>query len=291
MKKRRQRVVTIAALLAALFGSGGGIAWGQVTPSYSDCNNDYGADESTTISPPATNANGSAVAMGSMGRITLGGNTRNQVLYVRNADHKGYIACGSHCTNICRGNSPIYANETFQYCNPAGGLKTSLIHTTNAGSGSIGTVSTGAFAAEGGLETHIQVAAGGLIEMEHFNFNPIKWYYRQTILTWTPCWTTCTYGVDSHGNPLTETITGECSSKSTTESYEGGYVDGHITVLAGATVSLTGRVSGLGIQNTAGNTPYPNQASGSATASKLDLPINANPYTAGKEAVQRHVFQ
>ena len=162
MKKRKLRVVTIAALLAALFGSGGGTAWGQVTPSYSDCNNDYGADESTTISPPATNANGSAVAMGSMGRITLGGNTRNQVLYVANADRMGHYFPGSNnnCYLHPSGNE-TQANDYFTYCNPAGGTKTSLRYLTGGGSGSIGTVPTGAFATAGGLETHIQVAAGG----------------------------------------------------------------------------------------------------------------------------------
>ncbi len=114
--------------------------------------------------------------------------------------------------------------------------------------------------------------------MEHFNFNPIKWYYRRSILSEWDCSVSCSW-TDGGGNTHFENGPAKCSSKTTTESYEGGYVDGHITVLAGATVSLTGRVSGLGIQNTAGNTPYPNQASGSATASKLDLPINANPYT------------
>lgn len=281
MKKRRLRVVTIAALLAALFGSGGGIAWGQVQVpvSLSDCNNDYGADESTTISPPATNANGTPVAIGSMGRITLGGNTRNQVLYVANAASMGQYFPGSNnnCYLPPRGNV-TNADDYFTYCNPAGGTKTSLRYIAGGGSGSISTVPTGAFATAGGLETHIQVAAGGLIEMEHFNFNPIKWYYRRSILSEWDCSVNCSW-YDGGGNLQHDYGPAKCSSKTTTESYEGGYVDGHITVLAGATVSLTGRVSGLGIQNTAGNTPYPNQANGDATASKLTLPTGANAYT------------
>ena len=282
MKKRRLRVVTIAALLAALFGSGGGIAWGQtqVPVSWSDCNNDYGADESTTISPPATNANGTPVAIGSMGRITLGGNTRNQVLYVANAASMGQLFTGrsTPCGYLHPSGNITDANDYFTYCNPAGGTKTSLRHIAGGGSGSISAVSTGAFAAEGGQETHIQIASGGLVEMEHFYFNPIKWYYRRSILREWDCSVSCSW-TDGGGNTHVENGPAKCSSKTTTESYEGGYVDGHITVLAGATVSLTGHVSNLGIKNTAGNTPYPNQASGSATASKLTLPTGANPYT------------
>lgn len=113
--------------------------------------------------------------------------------------------------------------------------------------------------------------------MEHFYFNPIKWYYRRTILSEWDCSGSCSY-YDGGGNLQHSYGPAKCSSKTTTESYEGGYVDGHITVLAGATVSLTGHVSNLGIKNTAPAT-YPNQANGNATASKLTLPTGANPYT------------
>ena len=113
--------------------------------------------------------------------------------------------------------------------------------------------------------------------MEHFYFNPIKWYYRQTILSESNCSVSCSW-YDGGGNLQHDYGPAKCSSKTTTESYEGGYVDGHITVLAGATVSLTGHVSNLGIKNTAPAT-YPNHANGNATASKLDLPTGANPYT------------
>lgn len=56
------QLVTTIALLAALYGGSGGVAWGQVTPSYSDCNNDYGAGESTVITPP-----GGGINFGSIG--------------------------------------------------------------------------------------------------------------------------------------------------------------------------------------------------------------------------------
>ena len=113
--------------------------------------------------------------------------------------------------------------------------------------------------------------------MEHFYFNPIKWYYRRSILSEWDCSVSCSW-YDGGGNLQHDYGPAKCSSKTTTESYEGGYVDGHITVLAGATVSLTGHVSNLGIKNTAPAT-YPNMSNGNATASKLDLPTGANPYT------------
>ena len=47
MKKKRLRLVTTIAILAALFGSGGGTAWGQLSPGA--VNNVFGAGESAFI--------------------------------------------------------------------------------------------------------------------------------------------------------------------------------------------------------------------------------------------------
>ena len=47
MKKKRLRLVTTIAILAALFGSGGGTAWGQLSPGA--VNNVFGAGESSYI--------------------------------------------------------------------------------------------------------------------------------------------------------------------------------------------------------------------------------------------------
>ena len=205
MKKRRQRVVTIAALLAALFGSGGGIAWGQVTPSYSDCNNDYGAGESTIITPP-----GGGINIGSIGRITLGGNTRNQVLYARNAAQMGARVC-CPCNGLdCHGNVTV-ANATFTYC--SGGVTiTSPTYTSGQGSGTL-TVPENAY----NTETHIQIRPG-LIELDHFNFTPILWYYRKTVLSEWPCTSSCVCSYDLHGNPIVTPLNGMCSSGVTSES-------------------------------------------------------------------------
>ena len=65
MKKKRLHLITIIALLAALFGSGGGVAWGQLkgtrlhptqfylsaTDTLSPVNNAFGAGESSYITP------------------------------------------------------------------------------------------------------------------------------------------------------------------------------------------------------------------------------------------------
>ena len=274
MKKRRQRVVTIAALLAALFGSGGGIAWGQVTPSYSDCNNDYGAGESTIITPP-----GGGVNFGSVGRITLGGNTRNQVLYARNQNQAGSVtpATNNPCWKHQIGNV-TYANSPFTYCNPQGGTIASADYVSGEGSGIL-TVPANAY----NTETHIQIRPG-LLEFEHFNFTPIPWYYRRTILKWWTCYSnSCSYwnGTSTVTSPAQ---TGTCSDYEPTgtpyqESFHGGYVNGHITVDAGAKISLTGKGhTPIGIRNIANTGAYSGYT-GADTRSKLTLPTLANPYT------------
>ena len=49
MKKKRLRLVTTIAILAALFGSGGGTAWGQRFITQAAVNNEFGAGESAFI--------------------------------------------------------------------------------------------------------------------------------------------------------------------------------------------------------------------------------------------------
>ena len=266
MKKRRLRVVTIAAILAALFGSGGGTAWGQTVP---DCNNDFGAGESATLSS-------STIAMGSIGRITLG-TAQNLVLYATNKASAGYIDTKYSPCYASAGHSPIYPTWTL----PNGCGVIPGAHVVPGSSSGNLAIQQYEYRRAGGSETHIQFTGGNLIEIEHFNFTPIPWYYRQTTFTYGPCYDSCT---DGGTPPQGTTATGECASvHSQTGPHLGGYEDGHITVHAGTRISLTGKGSTpIGIRNTAGNTVYPHtsvSSGGDATASKLDLPINANPYT------------
>ena len=60
MKKKRLRLVTTIAILAALFGSGGGTAWGQRyvlnNNGTTNVNNQFGAGESSKLSPGTNGA-------------------------------------------------------------------------------------------------------------------------------------------------------------------------------------------------------------------------------------------
>ena len=266
MKKRRLRLVTIAALLAALFGSGGGIAWGQTVP---DCNNDFGAGESATLSS-------STIAMGSIGRITLG-TAQNLVLYATNKASAGRIVCSNNNCYVCAGTATIYPTWTLpNVCGVIPGA-----HVVPGSSSGNLAIQQYEYRRAGGSETHIQFTGSNLIEIEHFNFTPIPWYYRQTTFTYGPCNNSCQYNWSPNQY---DQVTGECASVLSQDGpHLGGYEDGHITVHAGTRISLTGKGSTpIGIRNTAGNTVYPHttaSSGGDATASKLTLPTLANPYT------------
>ncbi|WP_423895152.1 hypothetical protein, partial [Dialister invisus] len=99
MKKTNIFQVTIIAVLAALFGSGGGIAWGQTyLNGAADVNNYFGAGESATITggnitwPQTTPPPSTPVPLANAGnRIIIGGtdpSANNSVIRVYNG--KGY---------------------------------------------------------------------------------------------------------------------------------------------------------------------------------------------------------
>ena len=317
MKKRKLRVVTIAALLAALFGSGGGIAWGQTVP---DCNNDYGADEwakistSASASPfyPATPTSGIpwnssgvfsgptgapntwssnvAVAGGSRGRITLGGNQKQNVIYnIRNYASAGFVAhvpntwhCNytySDCGNV------TWTTAGASYC--SGAQYDKILHPSWSGSGpdnGTTTVANNFYNRETQVRILGNTSAGAWVEMDHILMEDIEWWYRQKALEWSACTATGS-GCNNqyHGTPpYGYTACDACSSTNATgytswikydRDIKGGNVDGHVILDAGATVSLTSDI--IGIRNTAGGT-YP--GGGAATGSLLDLPAN-DPYT------------
>ena len=81
-KTKRNPLVWLIPLLLAL--DSGSLLWGQTVP---DCDNDFGAGESTTLSS-------STIAMGSIGRITLG-TAQNLVLYATNKASAGNIVCSN----------------------------------------------------------------------------------------------------------------------------------------------------------------------------------------------------
>ena len=283
MKKRRLRVVTIAALLAALFGSGGGIAWGQTVP---DCNNDYGADEWAKISTPTstspfypttpapgtpplnssgvftgpTGAPGTwaatvPVAFGSRGRITLGGNQKQNVIYhIRNYPQAGLVRTSAnsgvwncYTDNQGCGNVTYSHNPTTPLCSNNSVLYNHILYSSWSPSGlDNGTTSTGVAAQRTSIynrETQVRIlgnpSGGAWVEMDHILMENIEWWYNEEALSWQAC-TFTGYGcnwrhwTDSHGNPQQscdacshQLLTGYTSGTNY-GTHKGGNVDGHV---------------------------------------------------------------
>ena len=317
MKKRRLRVVTIAALLAALFGSGGGTAWGQTVP---DCNNDYGADEWAKISTsvgtspfypltpttgipwnssgvfsgptgaPNTWSSNVAVAVGTIGRITLGGNQKKNVIYnIRN-----YATGGIYIETPTPGGSPCSDTGYDSYGNsvstpgPVGRCSgAEYDYIANSGNGMRSQPNNGILNVANNFynrETQVRIlgntSAGAWVEMDHILMEDIEWWYRRHVISWSnknvirnwSYWCSSPPGGCSCGSQNFNQIGSFATVSSTT--VKGGNVDGHVILDAGATVSLTSDI--IGIRNAAHGTSYP--GGGAATGSLLDLPAN-DPYT------------
>lgn len=322
MKKRKLRVVTIAALLAALFGSGGGTAWGQNL----NCNNDYGADEWAKISTPTSASpfypatptvgiplNSSAifpnassttptwatpvpVAAGTIGRITLGGDSKQNVIYnIRNYEHGGLVvhlinvpsppsnACGTFSTSASSCGTIVHTPGPTSRCSGAEydyvahpGVYGSLNMPDNNGL----TVPSNFYNRETQVRILGNTSAGAWVEMDHILMENIEWLYRRHIIGWNNCEVYRAWSNTNSGPPhYTCTGPGGRHSLQGSNAYVnsitviGGNVDGHVILDAGATVSLTSDL--IGIRNTASGT-YP--GGGGATGSLLDLPAN-DPYT------------
>ena len=92
--KRKNFYSVLIAILALLFGAGGGTAWGQliIDQNFNNVNNDFGAGESVTLlGNNITVPTGlGAISPGTIGKITIGGaGAVNRVLRVYNGNGYG----------------------------------------------------------------------------------------------------------------------------------------------------------------------------------------------------------
>ena len=258
MEKTKHSVVKhlIAVVVALLlFGSSGGVAWGQVmhgadktlvpynnntcsgtysisNGSWSNPDNNFGPGETGTITPRAANAGwwGGTVpwANPGNGRITIG-NTDNIVVNGRNHVEVGTSDSrwSSCCGRTIGGGAKLYAPT-------AGPVVPDLTGKLFTGSeGSIGNAYTD--------PTHITVNAGSSSaspwQLEVFQFLDNPWFYYYYTLSDFNCSDGCTI----HGTPgCSDHINWRGVRYDVTDSKRGGYVPGIITLLAGGHVRLTG---------------------------------------------------
>ena len=250
--EKKQLISVVKPLIAAalLFGSSGGVAWGQVmyghdtggpynsptchvnytisSGSWSNPDNNFGPGETGTITPNGPNAGfwGGSVSWSNLGngRITVG-NTNNIVVNGANAASIGGSWHAIHCTA---------GGSTYIGAPGAPGVP------DNSGQRYIGPVGSigGAYTAA----THITVNAGSSSaspwQLECFQFLDNPWYYYFYTLTTGTCSDNCSYW-NGHSTSH-ESGTWPEVSYTSTASTRGGYVPGIITLLAGGHVRLTG---------------------------------------------------
>ena len=250
--EKKQLISVVKPLIAAalLFGSSGGVAWGQVmyghdtggpynsptchvnytisSGSWSNPDNNFGPGETGTITPNGPNAGfwGGSVSWSNLGngRITVG-NTNNIVVNGANAASIGGSWHAIHCTA---------GGSTYIGAPGAPGVP------DNSGQRYIGPVGSigGAYTAA----THITVNAGSSSaspwQLECFQFLDNPWYYYFYTLTTGTCSDNCSYW-NGHSTSH-ESGTWPEVSYTSTASTRGGYVPGIITLLAGGHVQLTG---------------------------------------------------
>ena len=252
--EKKQLISVVKPLIAAalLFGSSGGVAWGQTmhghdtggpytysnrscnssyriaSGSWSNPDNNFGPGETGTITPRGANAGWwrGTVAWSNPGdgRVTVG-NTNNIVVNAANTDHVGGTGYNSNCG--ASGQSFLYA--------PNGGPS------VPDGTGVLKVPASIPLAANAyNSPTHITVDAGSSSaspwQLECFQFLDNPWYYYFYTLTAhandcnSYCWSFSTQ-YWAYWPSVEYTASGPT---------RGGYVPGIITLLAGGHVRLTG---------------------------------------------------
>ena len=243
--EKKQLISVVKPLIAAalLFGSSGGVAWGQIlqsgnlNPGTSICSgiykansyswggvdNNYGPGEGYYPSAPISLSSGSTISYGTIGRITVGG-TSNLVGY--------------------QSSSPIVYIPAIPYisCYPhhsdRSGLGEARIDAPDRPGVPDGTGVVGAAPLSYTRETYVQVTGTNLWNgpwvLDHLFFTDNPWY--KQVYTSNPggvCWNQGTCGSNSGGQ------TRISSSYLVSAASIGGYVDGRIHMLGGH-IRLTG---------------------------------------------------
>ena len=249
--EKKQLLSVVKPLIAAalLFGSSGGVAWGQIlqsgnlNPGTSICSgiykansyswggvdNNYGPGEGYYPSAPISLSSGSTISYGTIGRITVGG-TSNLVGY-QSSSPIVYIPSIAP-NNSCH---PLHSNRP--------GLGEARIDAPDRPGVPDGTGVVGDAPLSYTRETYVQVTGtnswNGPWVLDHLFFTDNPWY--KQVYTSNPggvCWNQGTCGSNS-GGP-----TRISSSYLVSAASIGGYVDGRIHMLGGH-IRLTGNGSAL----------------------------------------------
>lgn len=273
MEKTKHSVVKhliAVAVALLLFGSSGGVAWGQ-TPTQMDCQNAFGAGESRSNGYYGTSSllSDSDPALTNSPYIVLGG-VRNVVGQIWDGDGRSYSTqstCGVVfdaycCHNYCETHCGNPKNAPSQYT----GCDNTFFGIYN-GNLTCGNTAHNYYTGGGGPETIVRVQGGALGEAPtpfsfstspsfdvhtiHFKDIPYRWYtYKR-----------------KKGNKYTNECSHHSHHDSNCDYYDAdydelptdGYVDGRVVINAGSHVHVTGNVSADGTGN---------------SKATLDLPTN-----------------
>ena len=286
--EKKQLISVVKPLIAAalLFGSSGGVAWGQ---TQMDCKNNFGAGESRDASrgttPLTSDGDGALV----LSPIILGGvdNVVGQIWVGSGQAYStpppmqscgvtfyGYDCTTSHCNTYRIGAS---VNAPSQYW----GCDNTFFGIYN-GNLTCGNTATNAYTSGTGPATLVRVAGGNLglggapfdVSQLYFKDIPYSWYtYNRALGTphtnychWSGNDYDCTY------NDATYTAT-----RST------GHVDGVIYINAGAHVRVAGNVSADGTSNSKATLDLP--SSGAQYSLMIDGNLEENKINSQKNGV------
>lgn len=285
-KKKLISVVKPLMAAALLFGSSGGVAWGQVQM---DCKNNFGAGESRDASrgtnPLTLDSDGALVSS----PIILGGvnNVVGQIWVGAGYAHSTpapNATCGVvfyanpyRCTNHCgtQTGSDYYMKSQYSGCD-------NTFFGIYNGNLTCGNTATNAYTSGGGPATLVRVAGGSLgtggapfdVATLHFKDIPYTWY------TYT----------SAQGNSYTNYCTYMHSSDnctyydaSFTRTATTGHVDGVIYINAGAHVHVAGNVSADGTSNSKATLELP--SSGAQYSLMIDGNLEENRINSQKNGV------
>lgn len=238
MKKKFTLLITAMALL---LGSGG-VAWGQInytapnnSTSYPDCDNNYGAGESATITVNTMSLGNGKITLGGVanviGHFSSGGNRPG------NHNNTPNTTIYTDGTSSCHGSvSSSQTMPSYSYCTFWGESDKGTHWMYQQSTPTFGTTTT--------VEIAPGYSLGTPLVLQQYYFLDIPWYYR----TWRLYTYTSTNLGCCGSNPCTGTdyrqIAGmEENTPNNTITYpgsnRGGYVDGHVIVDAASHVRLT----------------------------------------------------
>ncbi len=287
--EKKQLISVVKPLIAAalLFGSSGGVAWGQ---TQMDCKNNFGAGESRESSRGTTaltaDNDGALVPVS----ITLGG-VNNVVGQIWVGSGYAYSTppplptCGVvfyanpyQCTNYCGTHigSNYYAQSAYSGCD-------NTFFGIYNGNLTCGNTATNAYTSGGGPATLVRIDGGTLgigavafdVSRLHFKDIPYTWY-TYTSVAGTSHISYCTRPIN-----INDDCTYHDAGVSRTPTT--GHVDGVIYITAGSHVHVAGNVSADGTSNSKATLDLP--SGGAQYSLMIDGNLEENKINSQKNGV------